>query len=187
MTGDPGDAGVAPARVRQQVLKASGVSPYARRDRATLDYAGLPPGVHLITQRRTRPRRRDELTLTRGARINFTGSPVGRSSPRLARHSTGAVELGERALGCSRTRISRGVAAANSVPYDQGQICMSPERIVVDRSVAEPFTDSSASARCPYGRRPRERTQSDRSLTELSGARCGLVDDASPTVRGGAR
>jgi acyl-CoA reductase-like NAD-dependent aldehyde dehydrogenase len=79
-------------------------------------------------------------------RINFTGSTrVGRIiAESAARHLKRVLlELGGKAplVVLADADLERAVAAANFGSFmHQGQICMSTERIVIDRSVADEFT-----------------------------------------------
>lgn len=79
------------------------------------------------------------------ARINFTGSSrVGRIVAELAaRHLKRVLlELGGKAplVVLGDADLERAVAAANFGSFmNQGQICMSTERIVIDRSVVDEF------------------------------------------------
>jgi acyl-CoA reductase-like NAD-dependent aldehyde dehydrogenase len=90
----------------------------------------------------------DELTAHPAVRrINFTGSTrVGRLiAQNAARHLKRVLlELGGKAplVVLEDADLDEAVAAAKFGAFmHQGQICMSTERIVVDRSVAEPFTE----------------------------------------------
>jgi acyl-CoA reductase-like NAD-dependent aldehyde dehydrogenase len=80
-------------------------------------------------------------------RINFTGSTrVGRIiAEKAARHLKPVLlELGGKAplVVLGDADLERAVAAANFGSFmHQGQICMSTERIVVDRSVAKEFAE----------------------------------------------
>ncbi|SFP70948.1 aldehyde dehydrogenase family protein [Actinomadura madurae] len=84
------------------------------------------------------------------ARVNFTGSTkVGRIIGELAgRHLTRAVlELGGKApmVVLPDADIDAAAAAASFGAFmNQGQICMSTERVIADRSVAEPLSDRLA-------------------------------------------
>ena len=80
-------------------------------------------------------------------RINFTGSTrVGRIIAEIAgRHLKRVLlELGGKAplIVLADADLERAAAATSfGAFFHQGQICMSTERIVVDRAVAEPFAD----------------------------------------------
>ncbi|MDQ5833301.1 MAG: aldehyde dehydrogenase [Actinomycetota bacterium] len=133
------------------VLKASEVCPRTHGEIArALDDAGLPPGViNLITHEADdAPDVGDELIAHPAVRrINFTGSTrVGRLiAENAARHLKRVLlELGGKAplVVLEDADLDEAVAAAKFGAFmHQGQICMSTERIVVDRSVAEPFTE----------------------------------------------
>ena len=136
------------------VLKASENSPrtHAAIARA-LDDAGLPPGViNLIThEAEDAPDVVDELIAHPAVRrINFTGSSrVGRLvAENAARHLKRVLlELGGKApmVVLADADLDEAVAAANFGAFmHQGQICMATERLVVDQSVAEPFTEKLA-------------------------------------------
>jgi acyl-CoA reductase-like NAD-dependent aldehyde dehydrogenase len=81
------------------------------------------------------------------ARVNFTGSTkVGRLIAEVAgRHLKRAVlELGGKAplLVLADADLEKAAAAANFGAFmNQGEICMSTERLIVDRSVADAFAD----------------------------------------------
>jgi benzaldehyde dehydrogenase (NAD) len=136
------------------VLKASENSPrtHAAIARA-LDDAGLPPGViNLITHKaEDAPDVVDELIAHPAVRrINFTGSSrVGRLvAENAARHLKRVLlELGGKApmIVLADADLDEAVAAANFGSFmHTGQICMATERLVVDSSVAEPFTEKLA-------------------------------------------
>jgi vanillin dehydrogenase len=81
------------------------------------------------------------------ARVNFTGSTqVGRLIAEVAgRHLKRVVlELGGKAplLVLADADLDKAAAAANFGAFmNQGEICMSTERLIVDRSVADAFAD----------------------------------------------
>jgi vanillin dehydrogenase len=136
------------------VLKASENSPrtHAAIARA-LDDAGLPPGViNLITHKaEDAPEVVDELIAHPAVRrINFTGSSrVGRLvAENAARHLKRVLlELGGKAplVVLPDADLDEAVAAANFGAFmHTGQICMATERLVVDRSVADEFTEKLA-------------------------------------------
>jgi acyl-CoA reductase-like NAD-dependent aldehyde dehydrogenase len=118
------------------VLKASELCPrtHGHIVRALAD-AGLPAGVvdELIAHPATR-------------RINFTGSTaVGRIIAEKAGRQLKRVllELGGKAplIVLPDADLDRAAAAATfGAFFHQGQICMSTERLIVDRRVAEPLT-----------------------------------------------
>ena len=131
------------------VLKASEICP--RTHAAIVDAlkdAGVPPGaINLVTND---PKDAadvvDELIAHPAVRrINFTGSTrVGRIiAETAARHLKRVLlELGGNAplIVLADADLDRAVAAANFGSFmHQGQICMSTQRIVIDRSVADEF------------------------------------------------
>jgi acyl-CoA reductase-like NAD-dependent aldehyde dehydrogenase len=158
--------------------------------------AGLPPGVlNVLTNDR-----RDAATIAetliadpRVRRVNFTGSTaVGRRIGELAaRHLTPAVlELGGKnsVLVLPDADLEYAVNAVAFAAYmNSGQICMSADRVLVHRSVAEEFTALLAekAGKLPGG------DPSDPSIVigplinpEAARRVAGLVDEASA---GGAR
>ena len=133
------------------VLKASELCPRTHAHIATvIAQAGVPAGVinfitnapedaagvveELIAHPETR-------------RVNFTGSTrVGRIiAQTCGRHLKRCLlELGGKAplIVLSDANLERAAAATSfGAFFHQGQICMSTERIVIDRSVAEPFAE----------------------------------------------
>jgi len=136
------------------VLKASDVCPGTHAEIArALDDAGLPPGaVNLVTHDPDdAPEVVDELIAHPAVRrINFTGSTrVGRLvAENAARHLKRVLlELGGKApmVVLADADLDEAVAAAKFGAFmHQGQICMSTERIVVDRAVADPLTERLA-------------------------------------------
>jgi acyl-CoA reductase-like NAD-dependent aldehyde dehydrogenase len=173
------------------VLKASELCPHTHAFvAATLADAGLPPGVinfvanapadaagvveELIAHPQTR-------------RINFTGSTrVGRIIAETAgRHLKRVLlELGGKApfVVLADADLDRAAAAANFGAFmHQGQICMSTERIIVDRAVAEPFAERLAErARGLKVGDPRDpETQLGPLINDIAMQRVSqLVDDA---------
>jgi acyl-CoA reductase-like NAD-dependent aldehyde dehydrogenase len=136
------------------VLKASELCPrtYAEIARA-LDDAGLPAGVvNFVTHdAQDAPEVVDELIAHPAVRrINFTGSTrVGRLvAENAGRHLKRVLlELGGKApmVVLADADLDEAVAAAKFGAFmHQGQICMSTERVLVDRSVADPFADRLA-------------------------------------------
>jgi vanillin dehydrogenase len=131
------------------VLKASEACPRTHAAVAqVLQDAGLPDGVvNFITNApEDAPEVVDELIAHPATRrINFTGSTrVGRIIAETAgRHLKRVLlELGGKApmLVLADADLDRAIAAAHFGAFmHQGQICMSTERIVVDRSVADEF------------------------------------------------
>jgi acyl-CoA reductase-like NAD-dependent aldehyde dehydrogenase len=136
------------------VLKASEVCPrtHAAVVHALQD-AGLPPGViNLITNDPADAAEVVDELIAHPAtrRINFTGSTkVGRIIAETAgRHlKRTLLELGGKApmVVLADADLDRAAAAANfGAFFHQGQICMSTERIVVDRSVADSLAQKLA-------------------------------------------
>ncbi len=131
------------------VLKASEACPAVHRLIGTsLHDAGLGDGVvNVITNAPADAARIVERLVTNPAvrRVNFTGSTnVGRRIAELcAQHLKPALlELGGKApfLVLSDADLDEAVsAAAFGAFFNQGQICMSTERIIVDQSVADEF------------------------------------------------
>lgn len=131
------------------VLKASEVCP--RTHAAIVDVlrdAGIPSGaVNLVTNRPEDAAEVVDELISHPAvrRISFTGSTrVGRIvAERAARHLKRVLlELGGNSplVVLADADLERAVAAANFGSFmHQGQICMSTERIVIDRSVADEF------------------------------------------------
>ncbi|HEY2657483.1 MAG TPA: aldehyde dehydrogenase [Solirubrobacteraceae bacterium] len=136
------------------VLKASELCPrtHAAVVSAVVD-AGLPAGVlNLITNApEDAPEVVDELIAhPKTRRINFTGSSrVGAIiAEKAGRHLKRVLlELGGKAplIVLGDADLERAAAAASFGSFfHQGQICMSTERVVVDRSVAGAFADALA-------------------------------------------
>lgn len=126
-------------------------------------------------------------------RVNFTGSTrVGRIIGELsARHFKPAVlELGGKAplLVLDDADLDAAVeAAAFGAFFNQGQICMSTERLIVDERVADAFVDKLArKAAGLRAGRPLEASSVLGSLIDAGAAQrmLGLIDDA---VAKGAR
>jgi vanillin dehydrogenase len=136
------------------VLKASEVCPRTHGAIArALDDAGLPPGVvNFITHDADDAPDIVDALIAHPAvrRINFTGSTrVGRLiAEKAARHLKRVLlELGGKAplVVLGDADLDEAVAAANFGSFmHQGQICMATERIVVERSVADPFATKLA-------------------------------------------
>jgi benzaldehyde dehydrogenase (NAD) len=136
------------------VLKASEVCP--RTHGAIVDAlrdAGVPSGViNLVTNDPEDAAEVVEELIAHPAvrRISFTGSTrVGRIiAGTAARHLKRVLlELGGNAplIVLADADLERAVAAANFGSFmHQGQICMSTERIVIDRSIAEDFAERLA-------------------------------------------
>jgi vanillin dehydrogenase len=140
------------------VLKASEICPQTHAEIArALDDAGLPPGaINLVTHDRDDGRHViDELIVHPAVRrVSFTGSTrVGRRvAENAARHLKRVLlELGGKApmVVLADADLDEAVAAAKFGAFmHQGQICMSTERIVADRSVSADFAAKlSAKAR----------------------------------------
>jgi vanillin dehydrogenase len=136
------------------VLKASERCPatHAAVARALAD-AGVPDGaVNLICHRPEDAREVVEQLIAAAAtrRVNFTGSTaVGRLiAASAARHLKRVLlELGGKAplIVLDDADVERAAAAASFGAFmNQGQICMSTERVIVDRGLAEPFGASLA-------------------------------------------
>jgi len=136
------------------VLKASEVCPRTHAAVVhALEEAGLPPGViNLITNHPADAAEVvDELIAHRATRrINFTGST---KLGRIIAQTAGAhlkrtlLELGGKApmVVLGDADLDRAAAAASfGAFFHQGQICMSTERIVVDRSVADSLAQKLA-------------------------------------------
>jgi vanillin dehydrogenase len=131
------------------ILKASEVCPRTHGEIArALNDAGLPPGVvNLITHEGPDAADVVDELISHPAirRINFTGSTrVGRLvAENAARHLKRVLlELGGKApqIVLADADIDEAVAAAKFGAFmHQGQICMSTERLVVDRSVVDSF------------------------------------------------
>jgi acyl-CoA reductase-like NAD-dependent aldehyde dehydrogenase len=136
------------------VLKASEECPGTHLAiAAVLDEAGFPAGaINVLTnQPKDAADIVDELIVhPKTRRINFTGSTkVGRIiAEKAGRHlKRTLLELGGKApmIVLSDADIDSAVAAANFGAFmNQGQICMSTERIVVERPIAESFAKKLA-------------------------------------------
>jgi acyl-CoA reductase-like NAD-dependent aldehyde dehydrogenase len=133
------------------VLKASEICPrtHAEVARALVD-AGLPPGViNLITNDPADAGAVVDAVIEHPAtrRINFTGSTrVGRIIAEKAGRQLKRVllELGGKApmVVLRDADLDRAAAAASfGAFFHQGQICMSTERIVADRAVADALAE----------------------------------------------
>ncbi len=131
------------------ILKASEICPATHRlIGAVLDEAGLPAGVvNVLTNAPADAAALVETLVAHPAvrRVNFTGSThVGRIIAELAaRHLKPALlELGGKApfLVLDDADLDAAVdGAAFGAFMNQGQICMSTERIVVDSAIADDF------------------------------------------------
>jgi benzaldehyde dehydrogenase (NAD) len=184
------------------VLKASEICPrtHAAVVRSLVD-AGLPPGVvnFLTHDPADAAEVVDALIAHPGTRrINFTGSTrVGRIVAEQAGHHLKRVllELGGKApmVVLGDADLDRAAAAASfGAFFHQGQICMSTERIVADRSVAQALTDKLAerAGALPVGD-PREPTTAIGPLVNAAAVErvSALISDAvskgATTVCGG--
>jgi acyl-CoA reductase-like NAD-dependent aldehyde dehydrogenase len=133
------------------VLKASEMCPLTHRLIGdALRDAGLPPGVcNIVTNALPDAAAVVEALVTdpRVRRVNFTGSTrVGRIIAKLAAEHLKPVllELGGKAplLVLDDADLDEAVAAAAfGAFFNQGQICMSTERIIVDESIADAFVE----------------------------------------------
>jgi benzaldehyde dehydrogenase (NAD) len=173
------------------VLKASEICPrtHASIVKALVD-AGLPPGViNLVTNRpEDAAAVVDELIAHPATRrINFTGSSkIGRIiAEKAGKHLKRVLlELGGKApmVVLHDADLDRAAAAASfGAFFHQGQICMSTERIVVDRAVADSLAEKLADrARAlPVGD-PRDQNVAIGPLVNQAAVEriSGLVDDA---------
>jgi benzaldehyde dehydrogenase (NAD) len=173
------------------VLKASEICPrtHAAIVQALTD-AGLPPGViNLVTNRPQDAAEVVEELIAHPAtrRINFTGSTkVGRIiAEKAAKHLKRVLlELGGKApmVVLKDADLDRAAAAASfGAFFHQGQICMSTERIVVDREIADSLAEKLAErARAlPVGD-PRDQSTAIGPLVNQTAVErvSGLVDDA---------
>lgn len=136
------------------VMKSSEISPrtHALMIQAVQE-AGLPPGVlNVISNAPEDAGKVVEALISHSAvrRINFTGSTrVGRIIAELsARHLKPALlELGGKApmIVLDDADLDAAVAAAAFGAYmNQGQICMSTERLIVDQKIADAFVEKLA-------------------------------------------
>ncbi|KKB77709.1 salicylaldehyde dehydrogenase [Devosia soli] len=131
------------------VLKSSEISPRTHRQLAeVLIEAGLPKGVlNVVSHAAPDAPTIVEALIAHPAirRVNFTGSTtVGRRIAELAARNLkpALLELGGKApmIVLDDADLDEAVAAAAFGAYmNQGQICMSTERIVVDAAVADAF------------------------------------------------
>jgi vanillin dehydrogenase len=133
------------------VLKASELCPRTHAHvAAAIADAGVPAGVinFLTNAPQDAAAVVEELIAHPDTRrINFTGSTrVGRIIAELAGRNLKRVllELGGKAplVVLADADLERAAAATSfGAFFHQGQICMSTERVVIDRSVAEPFAE----------------------------------------------
>lgn len=136
------------------VLKGSELCPYTHRLLGeVLAEAGLPPGVlNVVLNAPADAARVVEALIRHPAvrRVNFTGSTrVGRSIAEIAARylKRCLLELGGKApfVVLDDADLDEAVkAAAFGAFFNQGQICMSTERIIVDRKVADAFVQRLA-------------------------------------------
>jgi len=173
------------------VLKASEICPATHRlIGSVLQEAGLPPGtVNVVTNAPAdAPQVIEALIAHPGIRrINFTGSTrVGRIIAETAARYLKPVllELGGKAslVVLDDADLDEAVkAAAFGAFMNQGQICMSTERIVADESIADAFVAKLATkARSLQAGNPRSGNFALGSLVGIEAAEriSGLVEDA---------
>jgi vanillin dehydrogenase len=173
------------------VLKASELCPRTHAHVATvIAEAGVPAGVVNFVTNAPEDAAGvvDELIAhPETRRVNFTGSTrVGRIiAESCGRHLTRCLlELGGKAplIVLRDANLERAAAATSfGAFFHQGQICMSTERIVVDRAVAEPFAELlAARAKALTVGDPRDpQTQIGPLINPAALQRVGeLVDDA---------
>jgi acyl-CoA reductase-like NAD-dependent aldehyde dehydrogenase len=173
------------------VLKASEICPGTHRLIGTvLQEAGLPAGaINVVTNAPENASEVIEALIAHTAvrRINFTGSTrVGRIiAETAARHLKPVLlELGGKAslVVLDDADLDAAVAAAAFGAFmNQGQICMSTERIVVDNAVADDFvTKLAAKAESLQAGNPRHGNFALGSLVGVEAAEriSGLVNDA---------
>ena len=173
------------------VLKASEISPRTHSEvaRALVD-AGLPSGaINLITNAPADAGDVVDELIAHPAtrRINFTGSTkVGRIiAENAGRHLKRVLlELGGKApmIVLRDADLDRAAAAASfGAFFHQGQICMSTERILVDRAVSDQLADKLAqrASALPVGD-PREQTTAIGPLINADAVArvSSLVEDA---------
>jgi acyl-CoA reductase-like NAD-dependent aldehyde dehydrogenase len=173
------------------VLKASEMCPRTHRliGEALRD-AGLPAGVcNVLTNAPADAAEVVETLVAHPAvrRINFTGSTrVGRIIAKLAAEHLKPVllELGGKAplLVLDDADLDEAVAAAAfGAFFNQGQICMSTERIVVDEKVADAFAEKFvAKVMTLTAGDPRQGSAPLGSVVDPSAVGCiqGLIEDA---------
>ncbi len=173
------------------ILKASEVCPGTHRLIAEcLRDAGLPPGVlNVLTNAPEDAPGLIDALISHPAvrRVNFTGSTrVGRLIAQTAAKYLKPVllELGGKAplVVLDDADIDAAVAAAAFGAFmNQGQICMSTERIVIDEAIADAFVAKlAAKANLLAVGDPREGDAPLGSLigTEAAGRIQGLINDA---------
>jgi acyl-CoA reductase-like NAD-dependent aldehyde dehydrogenase len=133
------------------VLKASELCPRTHAHvAAAIADAGVPPGVinFVTNQPQDAADVVEELIAhPHTRRVNFTGSTrVGRIIAEIAGRNLKRtlLELGGKAplIVLADADLERAAAATSfGAFFHQGQICMSTERVIVERSVAEPFAE----------------------------------------------
>ena len=173
------------------VMKASEVCPAVHRLIGTvLQEAGLGDGVvNVITNAPEQAAQIVERLIANPAvrRVNFTGSTaVGRIVAQLAAKNLkpALLELGGKApfLVLVDADLDAAVeAAAFGAYFNQGQICMSTERLIVDQSVADEFVAKLArKAGTLHAGPPQEKTSVLAGMvSQKAAARVkSLVDDA---------
>jgi acyl-CoA reductase-like NAD-dependent aldehyde dehydrogenase len=178
------------------VLKASELCPGTHRlIGEVLSEAGLPPGViNVVTHAAADAPKVVEALIVHPAvrRINFTGSTrVGKIVAEIAaRHLKPVLlELGGKAplIVLDDADLDAAVnAAAFGAFLNQGQICMSTERIIVDEKVADAFVAKlAAKAQSLPAGNPREHVVLGSIVSEKEAERVeGLVQDA--VAKGGS-
>ena len=182
------------------VLKASEICPGTHRLIAEcLRDAGLPPGVlNVITNAPEDAPALIEMLIGHPAvrRVNFTGSTrVGRIIAQVAAKylKPALLELGGKApmIVLDDADIDAAVAAAAFGAFmNQGQICMSTERLVVDEKVADAFvTKLAAKAGSLVAGDPRKGNAPLGSLigTDAAARIQTLINDAVEQGRQGGR
>src|SRR5690606_23935065 len=173
------------------IFKSSEICPRTHRLIAdALVEAGLPKGVlNVLSNAPADAPQLVEALIAHPAvrRINFTGSTkVGRHIAELsARHLKPALlELGGKApfVVLDDADIGEAVSAAAFGAYmNQGQICMSTERIVVDAAIADDFVAALATkAKSLKAGDPRDNNTPLGCLVDASAAQRidGLIKDA---------
>lgn len=178
------------------VLKASELCPGTHRlIGEILSEAGLPPGViNVVTHAAADAPKVVEALIVHQAvkRINFTGSTrVGKIiAETAARHLKPVLlELGGKAplIVLDDADIDAAVnAAAFGAFLNQGQICMSTERIIVDEAIADEFVAKlAAKAKALPAGNPRDHVVLGSIVSEKEAERIDeLVQDA--VAKGGA-
>lgn len=174
------------------VLKASETCPKTHRLIGdVMRDAGFPNGVvNVITNAPADAAEVVDALIAHPAvrRINFTGSTrVGRIiAAKAANHLKPVLlELGGKApmIVLDDADLDQAVAAAAfSAFMNQGQICMSTERIIVQESVADAFTEKFRAKTCSLrASDPRDGNSALGSVVDGTAAECvqSLIDDAT--------